>query len=493
MEHRRDKRALPGGGFDAVVRIMPLIKFFQVFLFAVAIFSTAPRVYAQFSNVPHDIGSDDIQKISAYQKGQVITFYSPQGDLIQATFVGQISGGSATESARFQVEDWRVVAPTGTDGSPQSGPSVSSSGSSDNTSATGALAGAALVGIGAYIAIPPSLQNELKEGANALQAAINDGRITIQKYQTTLQKSVAGAEVALHGLRELSQGREFEAPAPLGIGAPIPIPEFPNAPEGLRQSLVSSYVVLSTSRAFSVAHAEIRAMGLHAVASAQGSLRSGQLSEASAAAQVAHAAAVVMTQAADLLIAFNPVTSMARDAIELITGKDLLSGRSLSEGEMWMRGLSLGVSLVSAGVGSTVAQSIASIAPMIDEANGLRKMLERTLDITPHLRGRWWKARKALGVADTDHAMRDVAFEAITRGKPYWDVKNPDTVAFFIRTDKEYLRYIIDVRRGRAVNAIPEKLTYSFPAGRWILLDDVPLKSTNGNPIKLFLPGGGPP
>lgn len=483
----------------------------RVLLLAVAVTSFTLSSSAQeLPLVPHDIGSDDIEKIATYKKGQVITFYSPEGDLIKATFVGQISKGSATESARFQVENVITVAPPGGGGLQQpgtpaqgtpngpgagagQGQSREGGATSGGSSAVGAFGGAALVGIGAYIAIPPSLREELKERSGALQAAITDGRITIQKYQTTLEKSVAGAEIGLRGLRDVSKGKAFEVPAPLALGTPLPMPEFPNASDGLRQSLVSSYVALSTTRAPSVAHAEIRATGLHAVAFAQSSLRNGILPEATAAAEIARAAAAVLTQTADLLIAFNPLTSMARDATELITGRDLFSGKELSEGDMWLRGVSLGVSLVTAGVGSTVRQSISAIAPMIDEANGLRKLLDRTLDVTPHMYERWWRAKKVLGVADGEHAIRDVAYEAITRGKAYWDLSEPNTVAFFVRTDQNYLRFIINVREGKAVTVVTDKLSYSFPRTRWIPLDDVPLKAINGDPIKLFLPGGGPP
>lgn len=461
---------------------------------------------------PIDLGTESLETIATYRKGQTIRFQGPDGQLIEAIFVKPMPVVPG-EPQRFEVTGVKYLGPAGPSsagpatggdgGNPASGAPSNSApnvGSSEGSGAGAAAMGAAVT-IAGYIAVPPALRAELKERAGALQEAIRKGQVALELQSTAATQAVAGADSALAQLKARSRSVDFTLPAGPQIGPVNQLPNLQGAPLDLRRSLESSFVALTGNPPPSPAHAQVRATGLHAVSFAQGRVLAGDVESARDAAKIAEAAASVLTNAGDLLLGLNPLTAMAKDATELLTGKELLTGRDLSEGEMWMRGLALGASLVTGGTASTVRQAISRIAPMVESVGGVRKLLDYTLEISRHARWRWIERA---GGTYSEAAVRDFAFDAIKNGRAFYDARR-STTAFFVKKGDNLLQIAIDVKQGKAVTYIADrKANFDFseliatkegPIRRWISIDAVPLPTVGdaaGN-LKIYLPGVGAP
>lgn len=464
--------------------------------------------WAQASKDVVDFGAAPMSELERLQPGQRVRFVGFDGKTYEAIFTGERQLGGPGQPDRFGIISVEEVGPSqaGSAGAQQGNTSTSrgggASGATESGVSTGggAAAAAAAATLAGYIAVPPSLRNELRERAGALQDAIRSRQAAIELYTATLSDTVAGARASVATLAAAARGTEFTFPATVSQGIAA-MPDFGGAPSQLRRSLEASFVSLTTLPVPTPAHAAVRATGIHAIAHAQQSIKLRELAQAEAAAKLAAAAASVLRTAGDLFIGLNPLTALARDATELITGRDLLTGATLSSGELWMRGLSLGVGLVTTGVGSSVGQALSRIAPVIDSASEGRKLLDYTMEIGQHIRARWWRAGKVMGGVSeaSDKTIRDIAFEAITKGDAYWDIKER-TTAFFIRHEQSWLQVALDVKQGKAVTVVNRKIDYDFSnviktdeglARRFIPLDEVSLPSSTSpsGSIRLFLPG----
>ncbi|WP_159459421.1 pre-toxin TG domain-containing protein [Caballeronia concitans] len=463
-----------------------------------------------------DLGAGRLDQLNQLTRGAIVQFKSFDGSTLQGVFVEKIPGeGDAPD--RFMLEGVVQVDPQ--TGRPSS--SVAPSGGADGRSSAdstagngqtalttsngiGAAASAGISTLSGYLAVPPTLRRELEQRAGALQEAINQRTVALSLYNTTLASEVGGAQAALDVLRGTAARADFTQPSNVNIRY-SGIPDFGTAPWALRRSLESSYVSLTKLPVPSVAHAEVRATGIHAISLAQSEIKNGLLNEAWSSARIAEAAAFVLRNAGDLAISLNPMTAIARDATELITGRDLFSGERLTDGEMYMRGISLGVGLVTAGLGSTVGQAVRRIAPTIESAQDVRKLFDVTLEIGSHSRARWSRADKVLKriTGGSDAEIRDLAYDALMKGKAFWDNKH-GTLAFFLKEQEAYLQVVLDVEKGKVVTFVERGLNYDLEAAfrsdqglarRFIPLDEVPLQTSRdaSGSIKLFLPGSRSP
>lgn len=438
---------------------------------SVSSIAAAQEIPPRTQTVPLHTPLGNYTGLDKWVQGQRYNF-PYRGKTYSAVFIKKVPG-KGQQPDLYLIDGIEEVVPRGpsAQGTPSS-PSTPGAGSGENSSRGGSPAGtglgAAVAGavgtLAGYIAVPPSLVRELGDKQAALDDAIRAGQVQVDLYSRTLSSSVAGAEQAAQALRAAAAAATFSAPPmPVEQSSGGEFPDFTAAHGPLQQSLESSWVVLQNTRGASVAQAQVRNMGLHALGSAQQSLRTHDIESAAVSAKLAEAAAWTVRNGADLLIGLNPLASMARDATELITGKDLLTGESLSETDLWIRGVSLGAGLMTGGAASSVRQALSRVAPIIDSANGVRRLLDVTLDIKQHIRTNWGRADKFLkGMAPTgtDKEIRDLVFRAIREGDAYWDVAETN-VAFFLRAgDKNWLQVAVNFETQKAVNVVVRGPTY---------------------------------
>ncbi|MCX2896665.1 pre-toxin TG domain-containing protein [Pseudomonas mandelii] len=451
------------------------------------------RVHAAENAQIVDLAAMSLADIEKLVAGQIVTFRAFDGKTYQAVYSGERRSGGENEPDRFMMQGIVEV-------DPDTSKPIEGNGTleSENklSAGAGAALGAAFTTMAGYIAVPPSMRAELKAREMAFQEAIAKHQFQLKLYSQSIVDNLKQTSDAFAQLKSVANGTVFVSPSYTNTNI-TGVPDFSSAPWDLKVSLESSYVALTSINPASYAHAQIKATGIIAINEAQKNLQEGRVDDARAAGQLAESAAYILMNSVDLIIGLNPMTAMARDATELITGRDLLTGKMLAEGELWMRGISLGVSLVSGGAASTISQALSRIAPTVNAATSVRNLLNHTMQISKHIKMRWWRV-DGMGEVVTDTTVRDWAFDAITKGKAYWDTKER-TTAFFIQRGDEWMQLALDVEKGVAVTVVPRKLTYDFDkviktdqglAKRFVPFDEVslPTKETT-EVIKIYLPG----
>lgn len=410
---------------------------------------------------------EDLEKLV---RGQTFTFKGPDGKYYSAVFDRKVPG-SGSQLDLYLIDGVVEVSPPvpdaqGVPGTPRTeGDTGTSQERAPWEGGVGAAVGGAVGAFAGHIAVPPSLRRELRERETALNDAIHAGQVQVDLYARSLSSSVAGAEQAAQTLRAAAAVTTFTLPTmPVERLVGGAFPDFSEAPWPLRRSLESSWVVLQNTFGASDAHRHVRNMGLHALGNAQQRLHAGDVESAAVAGKLAEAAAWTVLNGADLLIGLNPLAAMARDATELITGKDLLTGEALDATEMWLRAASLSAGLVTGGAANTVRQALSRVAPIIDSANGVRKLLDVTLEIGQHIRTRWSRVDEILGTMTngTDDDVRQLAFRAIREGDAYWDAKEKN-VAFFLKGgEQKWLQVILDFEKRKTVSVVPRGINFDL-------------------------------